>query len=174
MPSSQVASYNSFGQLLFPWRDVELRKNLIWGEATQSDLRTWPFEVGQKSQEMCKNDRGTAMPIFTAVRVAVLFFTIFEKPPDGVRIPPPVGARLNIGKKVFAWYCSLFSGQEAPVLNVKTWLKSETQTLSGGLQITHWNVDDSCHCLYLSPWLYLYSVSANQLETASWMLMRFK
>ena len=140
------------------WAWCRTSKNLIWGEVTRSELRTLPFEVGQKIRKCVKMiEEQVLMPIFMALRLAV-FFAILEKPPVGVWIPlplPPVCGLIFAKKNIGMVFYSIFSGREAPVLNVKTQLKSETQALSGGLQITHWNVDGPCHWLYLSPWRYL-------------------
>ena len=66
------------------------------------------------------------------------FFAILENPPgrEGGWIPP-VGACANTGEKyVHGILQGLFTGLGAPVINVKTQMRSETQALSGGLQIT--------------------------------------
>ena len=85
-----------------------------------------------KNQEMCKRDSYAKFHGATHHR----FFAIFEEPPG--RIPASSSVLcLILEKSICMVFHSLSLGREAPVINVKTEMKSETQALSGGLQITH-------------------------------------
>ena len=67
--------------------------NFFGGGVTWPDLVTWPWKLGsQNFQGRCKNDVGTAMPNFAALRAAV--FPLFRKNRTGGRkSPPPPGVR---------------------------------------------------------------------------------
>ena len=74
------------------------------------------------------------MPFFTALSVAA--FSLSSEKVRGSDIPPPSLRWLILVKISRMVFYSLSRDGKAPVINVKTRMKSETQALSGGPQIT--------------------------------------